>query len=70
MVGSTCWPPLFLQPLALILEYIDSETLRDLIASRELSLRSKLEIAVDLTRILERIHQRRVVHLDLNSTNV
>ena len=37
------------QPV-LILEYIDGETLRDTIARRPLTLRSRLEIAVDLAR--------------------
>jgi PAS domain S-box-containing protein len=55
---------------ALILEYIDGETLRDHIVRKILSLRAKLEIAVDLTRILENIHQQEVIHLDLNSKNI
>jgi len=55
---------------ALILEYIDGQTLREHIRGKTLSLRAKLEIAVDLTRILENIHQQEVIHLDLNSKNV
>jgi serine/threonine protein kinase len=55
---------------ALILEYIDGETLRDYIERKTLRLRAKLEIAVDLTRILENIHQHDVIHLDLNSKNI
>ena len=55
---------------ALILEYIDGVTLRDHIKSRTLSLRAKLEIAVNLTRILGNIHQHNVIHLDLNSRNI
>jgi len=51
---------------ALILEYIDGETLRDHIKSKTLSLHARLEIAVDLTRILGKIHQQDVIHLDLN----
>ena len=52
---------------ALILEYIEGETLRDHIARKTLDLRSKLEIAIELARILGRIHQQNVIHLDLNS---
>jgi len=55
---------------ALILEYIDGETLRDHIDRKTLSLRTKLEIAVDLTRILGKIHQQDIIHLDLNSENI
>ena len=55
---------------AMILEYIDGETLRDHIRRRPLSLRAKLELAVDLARILRHIHQQDVIHLDLNSKNI
>ena len=55
---------------ALILEYIDGETLRDHIGQKTFNLRQKLEIAVDLTRILGKIHQQDVIHLDLNSKNI
>jgi serine/threonine protein kinase len=55
---------------ALILEYIDGETLRDTIARQTLDLRSSLEIAVDLARILAGIHQQNVIHLALNSKNI
>ena len=55
---------------ALILEYIEGENLTDTIAGESLSLREKLEIAVNLVHILGRIHQQHVIHLDLNSKNV
>ena len=55
---------------ALILEYIDGETLRDHIARKTVSLRTKLEIVVDLARILGKIHQQDVIHLDFNSKNI
>ena len=48
----------------------DGKTLRDLIGRITLSLRAKLEIAVDLTRALGKIHQQDVIHLDLNSKNI
>ncbi len=57
------------QPV-LILEYIDGETLRDYMVSNRPSLRVKLEITVDLTRILGKVHQLDVIHLDLNSKNI
>jgi serine/threonine protein kinase len=55
---------------ALILEYIDGETLRDQIGRKTFNLRQKLEIAIDLTRILAQIHQQDIIHLDLNSKNI
>ena len=55
---------------ALILEYVEGETLRDHIGRKTLSLRAKLEIAVDLARTLGKIHQQDVIHLDLNSKNI
>jgi|GEM_PF-128458 len=55
---------------ALILEYIDGETLRKRIRQKTLNLREKLEIAIDLTRILGKIHQQDIIHLDLNSKNI
>jgi len=48
---------------ALILEYIDGEPLRDHIRQKTFNLRQKLEIAVDLTRILAEIHQQDIIHL-------
>jgi PAS domain S-box-containing protein len=55
---------------ALILGYIEGQTLRDTITGEPLNLRSRLKIAVDLTRILGNIHQQDVIHLDLNSKNI
>ena len=55
---------------ALILEYIDGETLRETIARKTLDLRSKLEIALNLARTLGEIHQHNLIHLDFNSKNI
>jgi len=55
---------------ALILEYIDGQTLWDHIGRKTFDLRKKLEIAADLTRILADIHQQDIIHLDLNSKNI
>ena len=55
---------------ALILEYIDGQTLCDTIAKRNLDLRSRLEIAIELAGILGEIHQLNMIHLDLNSKNI
>ena len=55
---------------ALILEYIDGETLRDHIGTKPLSLWARLDLAIELARILREIHQQKVIHLDLNSKNI
>ena len=55
---------------ALILEYIEGETLGDYIVKKELDLPSRLEISVNLARFLGKIHQLNVIHLDLNSKNI
>jgi serine/threonine protein kinase len=55
---------------ALILEYIEGETLLDCISKKTLNLLSKLEIAVNLARVLGEIHQQNVIHQDLNSENI
>ena len=55
---------------ALILEFISGQTLRDTITGDSLKLRSRLEIAVEITSILGEIHQQNVIHLDLNSKNI
>ena len=54
----------------LILEYVDGKTLRDHVYEKKLTLRSRLKIAVDLARILAKIHEQNVIHLDLNSQNI
>ena len=55
---------------ALILEHIEGDTLRDLVERKALDLRSRLQIAVELAGILERIHDRRVIHLGISSQNI
>jgi serine/threonine protein kinase len=55
---------------SLVLEYVEGKTLKDYIAEKTLDLRSRLEIAIDLTRILAKIHERNVIHLDINSKNI
>jgi len=54
----------------LILEYINGKTLKEYIAEKTLDLRSRLQIAVDLARILANIHDHNVIHLDVNSKNI
>ena len=54
----------------LILEYLDGESLRDYLKEKTFDLRSRLEIALQLIRILEKIHKKNIIHLDFNSKNI
>ncbi len=54
----------------LILEYIDGETLRDHVSGNQPDLRSRLETAINLARILVKIHRQKIIHLDLNCKNI
>ncbi len=54
----------------LILEYSDGETRREHISRNKPDIRSRLETAIDLARILSKIHQQNIIHLDLNSKNI
>jgi len=54
----------------LILEYIDGDTLRDHISRNNPDTCSRLETAIDLARILGKIHQQNIIHLDINSKNI
>ena len=55
---------------ALVLEYIEGKTLQDHISGNKLHIRSKLEIANELARILGKIQQQNIIHLDINSKNI
>ena len=54
----------------LILEYIKGRVLKELVARGRLDLRSRLEIAVEISRIIKKIHQADIIHLDINSDNI
>ena len=54
----------------LILEYIEGNTLLDYIREEEYDLRTRLEVAVKLTAILEKIHRQKIIHLNLESKNI
>ena len=55
---------------ALILEYVDGETLREHVASQKPDLRARLEIAARLAGILEEMHGRHYAHLALSGDNI
>ncbi|MFV9691378.1 MAG: ATP-binding protein, partial [Desulfobacteria bacterium] len=55
---------------ALILEYIEEQTLEEYAASTELSIRSRLRLAISLAAILSEIHGQNIIHRDVNSRNI
>ena len=57
------------QPV-LVMEYIEGQTLRELLQRSSWGLQRKLEIARDVAAILDEIHQQRVIHRDVNSANI
>ena len=60
----------FRSRLALVMEDIGGISLRALMAQRKLSLDEILDITIRVARALARVHQRRVVHRDVNPANI
>lgn len=54
----------------LIMEFIEGLSLDELIRSGSLHLAEKLRLAVNVASVLRRIHERQVMHCDLNSSNI
>ncbi len=54
----------------LVTEYVEGRTLRDLLQSGPLSLKSALSITHQLAKALAAAHERRVIHRDLKPENV
>ncbi len=55
---------------ALILEYVSGRPLREHVASTDPDLRSKLELATELARILRDIHKQGIIHLGISGDNI
>jgi len=53
-----------------LLEYIQGQSLVELIRTASLDLLEKLRIAVDVSGILSGIHAQQVMHKDINSSNI
>jgi len=56
--------------VALVQEYIEGTDLRKLIFEKKINLKQALEIAIQLADILQYIHQKGVIHKDINSSNL
>jgi len=52
------------------MEYVDGESLRDLIAEQELSIGEVIDIAIQICEGLSEAHQRGIVHRDLKPANI
>jgi len=54
----------------LILEYIEGNSLAQLIEGQSLDLSQKLQLAVQIATILGHIHEEGVIHRDISSSNI
>lgn len=57
------------QPV-LLLEYIKGNSLSELIHGATVDLWQKLQLAVNIAGVLERIHEQQVMHKDISSSNI
>jgi eukaryotic-like serine/threonine-protein kinase len=55
---------------ALVLEFVDGETLQQLIARGPMTARDALPIALQIAAALEEAHERHIIHRDLKPANV
>jgi predicted ATPase/signal transduction histidine kinase/CheY-like chemotaxis protein len=57
------------QPV-LLLHYVEGQSLGELIRSASLDLAERLRLAVNVTAVLSRIHERQLMHKDMSSGNI
>jgi len=55
---------------ALLLEYFNGHSIKEAIRLNTFDLRTFLEVAVHITNILSEIHQKNIIHKDINSNNI
>lgn len=55
---------------ALILEDIGGRSLNEILSSRKLSLRESLNIALKISILLARLHDKPIIHKDINPSNI
>lgn len=56
--------------LVIVSEYLEEISLFDFLKDRNLSVKEALEISINITKTLETIHQKNVIHKDINSNNI
>ena len=54
----------------LLLEYIQGQSLSELIQAASLDFSEKLQISIEIAGILSRIHEQQVMHKDINPSNI
>ncbi len=55
---------------ALILEFVDGQTLKEAFVNQRRSLQDILKLAIALARRLDALHQRHIIHKDINPHNI
>ncbi|MEM9569296.1 MAG: serine/threonine-protein kinase, partial [Cyanobacteria bacterium P01_E01_bin.34] len=55
---------------AILLEDIDGRSLKDLYLNKSLPLRTFLSLAIQLAGVLGQVHQRGIIHKDINPSNI
>jgi PAS domain S-box-containing protein len=55
---------------ALVLEYIDGQTLRQSFVERKQSLIDFLHVAIRIARTLAEVHKQHIIHMNVNSDNI
>jgi len=55
---------------ALLLKYIEGQSLAEIIAEQSLDLPRKLRLAMEVAEVLGRVHDSGVMHRDVNSSNI
>jgi len=58
------------QSFALILEDFGGESLQELLATRKLKLKEFLNVAIQLSLILDEINQQKIIHKDIKPSNI
>ena len=55
---------------ALVLEYVEGLTLREVFVKQHRSIKEFLEVAVSIAQTLEEIHNHNIIHKDINGNNI
>lgn len=56
--------------VALVLEYVEGDTLRSILKEGPLSISRFLKIAISISQTLGEIHQQHIIHRDINNNNI
>ncbi|MGE5329384.1 MAG: diguanylate cyclase domain-containing protein [Deltaproteobacteria bacterium] len=55
---------------AIIMEYFEGESLNTFISRNELDIKEFLEVAIKITEVLGEVHNKNVIHKDINPSNI